>query len=134
MRLLAGASADLQHEEQAEAERPWVHVAAGEAMRQILAQLRQPGAGEGVDARAGLRGTLRPYQRQGVAWLRFVTQLGLGACLADDMGLARRSRSWRCCCASAMKHPHHSGHRRCWSYRRRCWGTGEAKQRGLRRR
>src|SRR5262249_1977258 len=89
MRLLAGASVDLQHEEQAEEERPWVHVAAGEAMREILAQLRQPRALEGVDAGTGLRGTLRPYQRQGVAWLRFVTQLGLGACLADDMGLGK---------------------------------------------
>jgi SNF2 family DNA or RNA helicase len=89
MRLLAGASADLQHEEQAEAERPWVHVAAGEAMRQILAQLRQPGTLDEVETRVGLQGTLRPYQRQGVAWLRFVTQLGLGACLADDMGLGK---------------------------------------------
>src|SRR5262249_6277034 len=89
MRLLAGASADLQHEEQAEEERPWVHVTAGEAMRAILAQLRQPGGLDGVEASAGLQGTLRPYQRQGVAWLRLVTQLGLGACLADDMGLGK---------------------------------------------
>jgi superfamily II DNA or RNA helicase len=89
MRLLAGASADLQHEEQAEAERPWVHVEAGAAMREILAQLRQPGALDGVDASVGLQGTLRPYQQQGVAWLRLVTQLGLGACLADDMGLGK---------------------------------------------
>jgi SNF2 family DNA or RNA helicase len=89
MRLLAGASVDLQREEQEEAERPWVHVAAGEAMREILAQLRQPSALDEVDAGVGLRGTLRPYQRQGVAWLRFVTQLGLGACLADDMGLGK---------------------------------------------
>jgi superfamily II DNA or RNA helicase len=89
MRLLAGASVDLQHEEQAEAERPWVHVAAGEAMREILAQLRQPGALDGVEADGGLRGMLRPYQRQGVAWLHLVTQLGLGACLADDMGLGK---------------------------------------------
>src|SRR5439155_23911399 len=87
MRLLAGASADLQHEEQAEAERPWVHVAAGEAMREILLQLRQPGALDEVDADAGLQGTLRPYQQQGVAWLQVVTQLGRGACLADDMEL-----------------------------------------------
>jgi non-specific serine/threonine protein kinase len=89
MRLLAGASADLQHEEQAEEERPWVHVTAGEAMRELLAQLRQPGAIDGVESGAGLQGTLRPYQQQGVAWLRFVTQLGLGACLADDMGLGK---------------------------------------------
>jgi non-specific serine/threonine protein kinase len=89
MRLLAGASVDLQHEEQAEEERPWVHVEAGEAMRAILAQLRQPGAPDGVDTSVGLQGTLRPYQRQGVDWLRFVTHLGLGACLADDMGLGK---------------------------------------------
>ncbi|MDX9976146.1 MAG: DEAD/DEAH box helicase, partial [FCB group bacterium] len=29
------------------------------------------------------------YQRNGVAWLRFLTDLGLGACLADDMGLGK---------------------------------------------
>ena len=34
-------------------------------------------------------GTLRPYQRDGVAWLHFLTGLGLGACLADDMGLGK---------------------------------------------
>lgn len=88
MRLLAGASADLQHEEQTEEQRGWVHVEAGEAMREILAQLRRPGTLDGM-ADAGLQGTLRPYQRQGVAWLRLVTQLGLGACLADDMGLGK---------------------------------------------
>lgn len=89
MRLLAGASADLQHEAQTEEERPWVHVTAGAAMRDILARLRQPGALAGTEAELGLQGALRPYQRQGVAWLRLVTQLGLGACLADDMGLGK---------------------------------------------
>ncbi len=89
MRLLAGASADLQHEAQTEEERPWVHVTAGAAMRDILARLRQPGALDGTEAELGLQGALRPYQRQGVAWLRLVTQLGLGACLADDMGLGK---------------------------------------------
>ena len=33
--------------------------------------------------------TLRPYQRQGVAWLRFLTSHGFGALLADDMGLGK---------------------------------------------
>ena len=36
-----------------------------------------------------LRGTLRPYQRDGVAWLRLLARLGLGGCLADDMGLGK---------------------------------------------
>jgi superfamily II DNA or RNA helicase len=37
----------------------------------------------------GLHATLRPYQQRGYAWLRFLSQWGLGACLADDMGLGK---------------------------------------------
>ena len=89
MRLLAGASADLQHEERVDEERPWVHVSAGEAMQEILSSLREPNQLDAVELVDGLRGTLRPYQRVGLAWLRFLTALGLGACLADDMGLGK---------------------------------------------
>jgi len=89
MRLLAGASADLRHEVQTEAERPWVHVDAGDGMRRLLAGMRQPDALDPVDVGGALRATLRPYQRDGVAWLRLLTTLGLGACLADDMGLGK---------------------------------------------
>jgi len=89
MRLLAGASADLRHESQTEEERPWVHVSAGEGMQEILAGLREPGQLDAVGLADGLQGTLRPYQRVGLAWLRFLTMLGLGACLADDMGLGK---------------------------------------------
>ena len=89
MRLLAGASADLRHEEQAEDERHWVHVAPGDAMREILAGLRQPGALDEVETGGALQGTLRPYQREGLSWLHFLTTMGLGACLADDMGLGK---------------------------------------------
>jgi non-specific serine/threonine protein kinase len=38
---------------------------------------------------AGFHGDLRPYQERGLAWLRFLGDLGLGACLADDMGLGK---------------------------------------------
>ncbi|WDZ84561.1 DEAD/DEAH box helicase [Micromonospora cathayae] len=34
-------------------------------------------------------GTLRPYQRRGLAWLAFLQSLGLGGILADDMGLGK---------------------------------------------
>ncbi len=34
-------------------------------------------------------GTLRPYQRDGLAWLDFLQSYGLGGCLADDMGLGK---------------------------------------------
>ena len=32
---------------------------------------------------------LRPYQRQGIAWLAFLRRTGLHGCLADDMGLGK---------------------------------------------
>ena len=35
------------------------------------------------------RATLRPYQQRGLAYLSFMSGLGLGACLADDMGLGK---------------------------------------------
>ena len=38
---------------------------------------------------AGLRATLRPYQREGWHWLAFLYEHGFGACLADDMGLGK---------------------------------------------
>ena len=89
MRLLAGASADLSEEDATDEERGWAHVTAGEAMREILQGMRDPAGLTGAKADKALRGDLRPYQQHGVAWLHFVTGLGLGACLADDMGLGK---------------------------------------------
>lgn len=37
----------------------------------------------------GFQGELRPYQVRGMAWMAFMTRLGLGVCLADDMGLGK---------------------------------------------
>jgi superfamily II DNA or RNA helicase len=34
-------------------------------------------------------GTLRPYQLRGLDWLTFLSRLGIGGCLADDMGLGK---------------------------------------------
>ncbi|MEU1889104.1 DEAD/DEAH box helicase [Micromonospora sp. WMMD987] len=42
-----------------------------------------------LDPPAAFRGTLRPYQRRGLAWLAFLQSLGLGGVLADDMGLGK---------------------------------------------
>ena len=36
-----------------------------------------------------LNGTLRPYQKQGFKWLRYLHDHGFGGCLADDMGLGK---------------------------------------------
>ncbi|MGW2217223.1 DEAD/DEAH box helicase [Nonomuraea sp. NPDC001684] len=37
----------------------------------------------------GLDAVLRPYQERGLAWLSFLSELGLGGVLADDMGLGK---------------------------------------------
>jgi superfamily II DNA or RNA helicase len=37
----------------------------------------------------GLKATLRPYQREGLNWLQFLRDYGLGGILADDMGLGK---------------------------------------------
>ncbi|MEN9893245.1 MAG: hypothetical protein RLY78_3540 [Pseudomonadota bacterium] len=42
---------------------------------------------------AGLGVTLRPYQRQGLAWLQGLRALGLAGILADDMGLGKTAQT-----------------------------------------
>ncbi|MFC0676039.1 SNF2-related protein [Brachybacterium hainanense] len=37
----------------------------------------------------GFRAELRPYQREGLAWLHFLHRQGMGGILADDMGLGK---------------------------------------------
>jgi len=37
----------------------------------------------------GFNGALRPYQKAGYNWLRFLNEYRLGGCLADDMGLGK---------------------------------------------
>lgn len=37
----------------------------------------------------GLKAELRPYQKTGYQWLKYMDKNGFGACLADDMGLGK---------------------------------------------
>ncbi|MFT6336150.1 MAG: SNF2 family DNA or RNA helicase [Saprospiraceae bacterium] len=37
----------------------------------------------------GLKAKLRPYQKQGYQWLKFLEEYKFGGCLADDMGLGK---------------------------------------------
>ena len=90
MRLLAGAGMEGKNAlPAAEASREWLHADAGEWLRSILAGMRSPEGIAPADPGPDLKTTLRPYQQTGVAWLRFMHDLGLGACLADDMGLGK---------------------------------------------
>ena len=62
-------------------------VLADAAVRALLTGLR--GAPAEMPEPAGFQGSLRPYQRRGLAWLHVRAGLGLGGVLADDMGLGK---------------------------------------------
>jgi hypothetical protein len=55
----------------------------------LVALLRQAGGLSAASAPPGLGAELRPYQRQGLAWLQLLRTHGLGGILADDMGLGK---------------------------------------------
>ncbi len=63
-----------------EAAGPLGELLLGLGETQKLAELPPP---------ATLRASLRPYQVRGFSWLAFMRRWGLGACLADDMGLGK---------------------------------------------
>lgn len=84
MRMLAGAG--IANEPGDAAAPDWSRVTAGPWLAETLQALRAPD-GAGIDPGAALRGTLRSYQKAEVQWLQLLSGLGLGACLADDMGL-----------------------------------------------
>ncbi len=89
MRLLAGVRQDLTGGDPLLEETGWAFVEAGGRLRELLSGLREPARLAAVSAGDRLRATLRPYQQTGLNWLWFLTELGLGACLADDMGLGK---------------------------------------------
>ena len=85
LRLLSGVREDS---DDADSLTAWSNVRPGDWLERTLSELRSPEAG-GDHSPPGLHASLRPYQRAGVHWLRFLTRLRLGACLADDMGLGK---------------------------------------------
>jgi non-specific serine/threonine protein kinase len=90
MRMLAGAPLAGDDADSAEdARREWSRVIAGKWLSSRLDALRSPELRAEIDAGAGLRAELRPYQKLGVQWLCTLRDLELGGCLADDMGLGK---------------------------------------------
>jgi hypothetical protein len=57
--------------------------------RQTLSRLTTARPPVPVDVPKGLHATLRDYQRDGLNWLSFLWDNGLGGVLADDMGLGK---------------------------------------------
>ncbi len=61
---------------------PWLSTARD--LSQLAEQPPEPS-----DPAPGFGATLRPYQREGLGWLRWLAAHGFGGCLADDMGLGK---------------------------------------------
>ncbi len=89
MRWLAGAPRDGASVAEDVASSGWSRVEAGAWMSSALDGLRSPEGLAASNPGKALKATLRPYQEVGVRWLRWIHELGLGACLADDMGLGK---------------------------------------------
>jgi superfamily II DNA or RNA helicase len=66
-------------------------VAAGR-VKTSVEEGRRLAAEHDVDQPTTFLGTLRPYQRRGLAWMVHLEQAGLGGCLADDMGLGKTAQ------------------------------------------
>jgi hypothetical protein len=82
-----------------------VPVVADERLTLVLQALRDP---PDLPSPTGLLATLRPYQARGYAWLSALGALGLGALLADDMGLGK-SVQLIAYLLGRRSNPHHEG-------------------------
>ncbi len=60
-----------------------------ESFTRVRAQLRSFAGIQALEAPAGFKGELRPYQKDGLGWFEFLRRFGFGGCLADDMGLGK---------------------------------------------
>ncbi|NJM39651.1 MAG: ATP-dependent helicase, partial [Anaerolineae bacterium] len=65
------------------------NVSAKGFVRTMLDKLRGAKQITPVQPAKAFVGKLRPYQQRGLSWLAFLSEYGLGACLADDMGLGK---------------------------------------------
>jgi len=65
------------------------HVELDARLTSWTQRLRELSASATPDPVAGLVGDLRSYQKIGLAWLQFLSELGAGGILADDMGLGK---------------------------------------------
>jgi superfamily II DNA or RNA helicase len=62
-------------------------------LAQLAQRLRTIGTPQPVAAPQGLQVQLRPYQLEGLAWLQYLREQGLGGILADDMGLGKTAQA-----------------------------------------
>jgi superfamily II DNA or RNA helicase len=64
-------------------------VTVDERFRQARGRIARFEGVHPAKAPPGFQGKLRGYQEEGLGWLLFLQEFGLGGCLADDMGLGK---------------------------------------------
>jgi superfamily II DNA or RNA helicase len=63
------------------------------AVMELAERLRRSQGVTPIDPPAGFNLELRPYQREGLAWLQFLREQNLSGILADDMGLGKTAQA-----------------------------------------
>ncbi|MEF3121057.1 SNF2-related protein [Kocuria flava] len=76
-----------------------------ESWRRGVRDLLEHGADGPPPVPAGLHAELRPYQREGFAWLSVLWDHGLGGILADDMGLGKTVQAIALICRAVERDP-----------------------------
>ncbi len=71
--------------------------AQSERWAEQMAAMRELTAPKAIEPPASLKATLRHYQRDGLDWLAFLYDNGLGGILADDMGLGKTVQTIALC-------------------------------------
>ncbi len=66
-----------------------VVISNGQWLNTLLTNLRHPEKLRRQPIPETVQAQLRPYQKNGYEWLRYMDSIGFGACLADDMGLGK---------------------------------------------
>ncbi|WP_420852169.1 DEAD/DEAH box helicase [Paenibacillus hamazuiensis] len=66
-----------------------IEVELNEHLEDMIGQLMHSKRPPSITPPDSFRGSLRPYQTEGISWMYFLRRTGLGGCLADDMGLGK---------------------------------------------
>ncbi len=83
---------------------PWKPLKSLEVIRDSIRGALKP---KGVGKISGLKAELRPYQQEGIGWLKSLSTGSLGGILADDMGLGKtiQTLAWICGVMKEKKGP-----------------------------
>jgi SNF2 family DNA or RNA helicase len=81
MRLTAEGGEDLE-----------LDVARDQLLSEMVVRLSDKSKFAAIADPKQFQGSLREYQKRGVAWIHYLETLGLNGCLADDMGLGKSAQ------------------------------------------